>query len=74
MELLFFSISPKGDKMIKVSEMNPYERQLFADYLKKELLRHEDDCNKIRNDLFMLKLRYDTEPREIYCDWIEVDE
>lgn len=60
--------------MIKFCDLKPFEKQAFTDFQYKELLRHEDDCNRIRNELFFIKLRYGIEPREIYCDWIEVEE
>lgn len=59
-------------KCIHIAALTEAERQAFADFQYKELLRHEDDCNNIRNDLQVLAEKYGIEPRHIYVGkWLE---
>lgn len=58
---------------IAFAALTPSEQQAFADFQLKELLRHEGDCDQIRDDLKVMSDRYGIEPRQVYVGkWLEV--
>jgi len=60
-------------RVINFEDMTPDQRQAFADFQLKELCRHEDDCNAIRQDLRVMKEKYNIISTSEYVGkWIEV--
>lgn len=58
---------------ISFAALSASEQQAFADFQLKELLRHEGDCDQIRDDLRVMSERYGIEPRRVYVGkWLEV--
>ena len=60
--------------MISFNDLQPHEKQAFADFQLKEKYRHLSDVKNIEADLKHIELIYGIKPTEIYCDWIEVKE
>lgn len=58
--------------MIRFQDLKEYERQAFADFLHKEKRRHLGDIEQIERDLRQIKEVYNVEPREIYCEWVQI--
>ena len=58
--------------MIRFQDLQQYERQAFADFLHKEKRRHLGDIERIERDLEHIKTLYGVEPREIYCEWVQI--
>ena len=58
--------------MIRFQDLKEYERQAFADFLHKEKRRHLGDIEQIDKDLQQIKEVYNVEPREIYCEWVQI--
>jgi len=58
--------------MIRFQDLQQYERQAFADFLHKEKRRHLGDIEQIERDLRQIKEEYNVEPREIYCEWVQI--
>jgi hypothetical protein len=60
--------------MIKFSELTRDQQQAMADFIWKEIKRHEADILQSENDLRIIKKRYGITPRNVYVDqWIEVE-
>ena len=53
---------------INFSDMTQDERQLFCDYLWKEIHRHLDDIINAKEDLKTAKEIYGIEPRTVFVD------
>lgn len=60
-------------EIVSFGAMAEEEQQAFADFLLKELCRHEDDCNEIRKDLAFIEKQYGIKPRPVYVGkWLDV--
>ncbi len=53
---------------IPFSEMTHDQRQIFCDFIYKEMFRHLDDIVAIKKDLADAKEIYGIEPRTVYVD------
>ena len=58
--------------MIRFQDLKEYERQAFVDFIYKESRRHRGDIEQIERDLQHIKEVYNIEPREIYCEWVQI--
>ncbi len=58
---------------IDFSSLTPAEQQAWADYTLHEIERHEEDINRGREELEIIKNRYGIHPRRVYVGvWLEV--
>ena len=58
--------------MIRFQDLSEHERQAFTDFIYKEKRRHLGDIKQIEHDLEQIKTLYGIEPREIYCEWVQI--